>query len=118
MSNRVYLRYFRATLLDDDGEPKDTDATSYGFTVYDDYEDTTNWGYDTFKQLTEEVNLGNIINKLEELDNRDWSAGHFADEVRERGIYFNGSWYTAEYLLSIQKPGEDEDDECNSLTSM
>lgn len=109
MSNRVYLRYFRSTLLDDDGEAKDSDATSYGFTVYDDYGDKTNWGYDTFEQLTNDINLGNIISFLEELDMQDTNGfGHFADEVREIGIYFNGNWYTAEYLKSIQDNQETE----------
>ena len=88
MSNELQVKYTRFTDLDSNGIELET---KYGVRIYDEYSNLY-FQWDTFEELTNEVNLENLFDWIESIRYGDeWDSNTLFDDLSEYGgIYFNG----------------------------
>lgn len=104
MGNRIHVNYCKVLLLDDNGAPREHSGSpeSYGYHIYDDYDDTNDSGYDTFEELqNSSFRPETIVSFL--MNNTD-----MATEALEHGLFFNNNWIDGKALKEMQKPEEDD----------
>ena len=107
MGNQIYVSYLKVLQLEDDGTARQgRHAESFGYRIYDDAEEHTDSGYETFKELQAVFRRETIVAYLQEV----FDSG-MADFALERGLVFNGDWISGEKLKKIQEPNEDEEDD-------
>jgi hypothetical protein len=107
MGNRIYIDYLKVLKLENDGTVRidgPRDGESYAWSVWDDNSSHFDFGIERFEDLRDIIRPENAISFLKSLD--EW--GGLADYALERGLSFNGDWYTPEELQKIQEPEEDD----------
>lgn len=110
MGNRVYARYVKVLLLGENGcvcVPPNTGglAESYGWQIFDDAEDHSDSGYETFEDLQSQSFRKETIIRFMKSRNYDDLASH----VLENGMSINGIWFTSKELEDLQEEYDDDD---------
>jgi len=94
MSNTINIQYTKFQNLDSEGK---VESENFGYRIYDDYATEYDNTFESFEQLTEALNEGNMVEFLSKTQNFD--DVDFTDEFGgASGVYFNGEFYSAEEL--------------------
>jgi len=91
--NRPCFQYTRFVNLDNSGNEFDE---SWGYRLYDDYDQTYNNTFKSFEELRDVVHKENLLEYL-------WNNHfEFIVDLMDRGIYFNEEWMTPEELQATR----------------
>jgi hypothetical protein len=86
MSNRVSFQYTKFTNYNADGTPS---WDSWGYRIYDDYDQSYNNTYDSLEELMSSINRGNVAEYIANTFEDFWEA-----ILHSGGLYFCNDWIT------------------------